>query len=313
MPEILGAKSHLFLSSEAVWGTTDAVPTWVHLPVFDYGVRFRPESRNAQPYIGLRQRKHGMPLRGMPSGPIATSLFGQKHAGAAVSLAQYLIDWAFLNPESLDLPSKSAQWTEGPNVANKIHAGLRVNTATLSGSDDGGVIDVSLDTMGKSEAPLATAQTVPVDHELLQEFLFQHATLTLAGVVTPFKSFQWQAANALEVNYLNSFSPSLITAGDRVDSLSLTLVKNSDTYDAYRRLNTPTEFTAILKLKGLLNGTGALGMNYTVCTITFNRLRYADHEDQKAFNQITKIPLSLDVLKPDSASNAITIAWTEEA
>lgn len=312
MGYILGAKSHLFLSDEAVWGTQDASPDYVHLPVSAYGVRFRPESRNSQPMIGLRQRKHGQYVRGMPSGSLQTMLYGQVNATATVSLAQYLLDWAFANPESLELPSKSAEWAEGPNEANKLHTGLRVNSATLSGSDDGG-IDLSLELMGQAEADVATAQTIPTDHEKLQEFLFHNATLTLAGSGVGMKSFQWQAANALEVNYLNSFTPSLITAGDRVDSFQCTLVKDGDTYDVYRRTQAATEVTAVLVLKGLHNGTGGVGTNYTVVTITFNRLRFVDFEDQFSFNQLTKIPLQFDVLKPDSGSNAVTIAYSEAA
>ena len=115
------------------------------------------------------------------------------------------------------------------------------------------------------------------------------------------------------MNYLNSFSPSLITAGDRQESLSLTLIKDDNTYDVYRRTQAATKVTAVLVLKGLHNGTGTALTNYTVLTLTFNRLRFVDFEDQRAFNQITKIPLTFDVLKPDSASNAVTIAYSEAA
>lgn len=312
MANILGAKSHLFLSDEAAWGTQDGTPDYVHLPVTDYGVRFRPESRNAQPYIGLRQRKHGQYLRGMPSGALSTSLFGQVNATATVSLAEYIMDWAFANPESLELPSKSAEWAEGPNEANKLHTGLRVNTATLSGDDASGIIAVNLDLMGVSEADVATAQTIPTDHEKLQEFLFHNATLTLAGSATGMKGFQWSVANALEVNYLNSFTPSLITAGDRVDTLSITLPKDGDTYDVYRRTVTATEFTAVLVLKGLHNGSGTALTDYTTITLTFNRLRYSDHEDQRTLQTLSMLPLTLEVLKPDSSSPAVTIAYDEE-
>lgn len=312
MGYILGAKSHLFLSDETVWGTQDDPPDYVHIPSVAYNVRFRPESRNAQPAIGLRQRKHGQYVRGMPSGTLQTALYGQVKTPPGHSLAQYLLDWAFANPESLELPSKSAEWAEGPNEANKLHTGLRVNSATLSG-DDSGQVGLSLELMGQAEADVVTAQTIPTDHELLQEFLFHNATLTLAGSSVGMQSFQWQANNALEVNYLNSFNPSLITAGDRVDTLQCTLVKDGDTYDVYRRTQAATEVTAVLVLKGLHNGTGGVGTNYTVVTITFNRLRFVDFEDQWAMNQLTKIPLQFDVLKPDSGSNAVTIAYSEAA
>lgn len=312
--EIHGSLSHLVLSSEAVWGETDAVPVWVHMPCDDYGVRFRPERRNAQPYVGLRQRKHGKTVKGMPSGTIQTSLYGQVDSGATVSLAQFLMDWAFGNPEEvLALPSKSAQFYEGPGVADKHHKGLRVNQATLSGSDQSGIIQLSLDVMGKSEELAASVQALPADREKLQEFEYIESTFTLAGSGVKLAAFQWQAANNLEVNYLGQATPELITAGPRVDNLQLTLVKNSDTYDAYRRSTAMNEFTAVIKIRGLHNGTGTALTDYTVCTITFNRLQYADHEDQRSFANLTKSPLQLDVLKPDDANPAVSIVWSEEA
>lgn len=312
--EIHHSLSRLALSSETVWGETDAVPVWVHMPVMDYGVRFRPERRNAQPVIGLRQRKHGKNVKGMISGPLQASLYGQVDSGATISKAQYLLDWAFLNPENiLTLPSKSAQWLEGPGVADKDHKGLRVNSATLSGSDQSGIIEVSLDLMGQSEAALASSESIPTDHEKLQEFEFCESTFTLAGAGVNLAAFQWQASNNLEVNYLGSFNPSLITAGPRVDTLQLTLVKNSATYDGYRRAAAMNEFTAVLKLRGLHNGTGTVATDYTVVTITFNRLQLADFEDQRSFETLTKSPLQLDVLKPDDANPAVSIVWSEEA
>ena len=312
--EVHGSKSYLVLAGETTWGTLDETPTWVHMPVADYGVRFRPERRNAQPFLGLRQRKHGKSVKGMPSGPLSASLYGQVDSGATKSLAEYLIEWAFGNPEEvLALPSKSAQWYEGPGVADKLHTGLRVNQATLSGSDQSGIIEVSLDLMGNDEDEEDSTETLPDDREKLQEFEFCESTFTLAGSGVNLAAFQWQASNNLEVNYLGSSRPTLITAGPRVDTLGLTLVKNSDTYDAYRRSQAMNEFTAVLKLRGLHNGTGTAMTDYTVVTITFNRLQYADHEDQRSFETLTKSPLQLDVLKPDDANAAVTIAWTEEA
>lgn len=311
--EIHSSLSHLVLSSESVWGTTDAVPVWVHMPVFDYGVRFRPERRNAQPHVGLRQRKHGKPVKGMPSGPLQAALYGEVDTGTTESLAQYLLDWAFLNPENiLTLPSKSAQWAEGPGVADKDHKGLRVNTATLSGSDQSGIIELALDLMGKSDANLSGGmESLPDDRNKLHEFEMIESTFTLAGSGVKVSQFQYQAANNLEVNYLGQSEPELITGGPRVDTLSMTLVKNSNTYDAYRRSTDMNEFTAELKLRGLHNGTGAAG-DFTVATITFNRLQYADHEDERSFENLTKSPLQFDVLKPDDSNPAVSIAYSEE-
>ena len=307
--EILGAKSYLVLETESTWGTTPG-STWVHMPVHEYSVKFRPERRNSVPFLGLRQRKHGKNFRGMPSGTLRTSLFGQVDSGASVSLAQYLLDWALANPETQTRPSKSAQWAEGPGVADKAHTGLRVNQLTLSGSEDSGFVEVALDLMGKSDAVEGSIETLPTDREKIQEMEFFDCTFALAGSSVNLASFQYVVNHNLKPYYLNSYTPTLIEPGGLVETLQFTLIKNAATYDAYRRATTATEVTGQIVCKGLHNGTGS-GSN-TIVTIDFDRLSYVNHDDQVDFNSLTKIPLQFDVLKPDSSSNGITITYSDD-
>jgi hypothetical protein len=316
MTTILGATKYLFLADEATWGVEPASPDYVPLPVTEYNVRFRPQNRQSNPYTGLYQRKHSKNFRGMPSGQLNTPLYGWKLTPPGVSLAEYLLTWAFGNHESTELPSKLAEWAEGPNVANKRHLGLRVNSATLQGNDDSGVIELSLDLMGQSEQGnnvMTTAQTLPTDRHKLVDMEFADTTFQLAGVTVQAKSFSMQVQHGLKAEYLNSFTPTLLVKSQRVVTLSMVLVKNSDTYDAFRRAATATEFTGQIAIKGLHNGTGGVGTNWTVGTLTLPRLALLDVDDQGGKEDISTQTLNMVVLKPDTASNDLSIAWTEAA
>lgn len=306
-----GIKSYLTLASETTWGTTPGSPVYYHCPVTTYGVAMKRDRRNSTPFLGLRQRKQGRSFRGLPSGTLATNLFGWKPDGNADSLAEYLITWAFANPEAVDLPSKLAEWAEGPDVANVRHNGLRVNSATIEGSADSGLVTISLELMGKTESALATAQTLPDDRESCVEMDFADCSFSLGGVAMPLRSFRWQVANNLQTTYLNSTSPGYLAAGQRVESLTFQILKAADTYTAYQRAFVERETTAQIVLKGLHNGTGGVGTNFTVGTINFARLAFVAPEDQRNVSQLIEEGLTFDVLKPDTSDDAVTIAWSE--
>lgn len=313
--EIVGFKSHLALYSESEWGTKPETPVYVHCPVDDYSVRFRPENRQSQPFVGLRQRKHNRNFRGMPSGPLSCSLYGaEAESSLNVSLAQYLLDWAFSDPETLALPSKGAQWAEGPNVANKEHNGLRVNQATLQGSSDSGVVSLALDLQGKTEATLETAQTLPVDRNKLIEFEFPDITFELGNVggalsEIAIDSFQIVRANNLQVKYLGSRNPVHITPGLCTETWQFSLVKNAATWDVVRRtLSTSAERHLRLTIKGLHNDTLASG-DYAVCQIDGRCAGYVDHEDERSIEALLMQPLQFVVLKPDDSNNGLSFQW----
>lgn len=313
--EILGAKKYLVLANETDWGVVPGSPAYVHLPVTEYNARFRPQNRQANPYIGLYQRKHSKNFRGMVSGQLNTPLYGWKTTPPGTSLAQYLLDWSFVNHESTDLPSKIAEWAEGPNVANKRHSGLRVNSATLQGSDDSGVIDLSLDLMGKAEQgvdEVPTAQTLPDDRNKLVDFEFADAVFKLNTVQIGLKSFSLQVQHGLKAEYLNAFTPSLLVKTQRILTFSFVLIKNADTWDAYRRATSATEKVGQLILKGLHNGTGATG-NWTVITIDLPRLSFLDADEQGGKEDLTNQTITTVGLKPDTTSTDLALTYSEAA
>lgn len=310
MAVIHGIKSYLVLGAESTWGTTPGSPVYYHIPVTSYGVKMNRDRRNATPFVGLMQRKHGRSFRGMPSGQLQTNLYGYKPNSNAQSIMEYLVTWAMSQPETVDKLSKFADWAEGPDVSNVRHNGLRVNGCTIEGSADSGTVLISLDLMGKTESALVTAQTLPNDRELCVEMEFSDCTFQLGGSPVSLRSFRWQAQNNLAATYLNSTAPSYLAAGQLVETLNFQLLKEADTYTAYNRAFAEQEMTGQLVLKGAHNGTGSTG-NYTVLTVDFNRLGFVAPEDTRAMNALIEEGLTFDVLKPDSSSAAKTLTYSE--
>lgn len=318
--EIHGVKDYAFLYTESTWGTKPGSPTYVYCPVDSYGVRFRPQRRNSQPFTGLRQRKHGINYRGMPSGQMVAPLYGYQPPTIGVSLAQYLVDWGFGDDTAVALSSKGAEWAEGPNTANKRHHGLCVNQATLAGDEDSGRIVLTLDLMGVDEDGqdvVTSAQAIPSNMNRLVDFEFQDLAFQLddgAGgslATKGIRSFQWSVNNNLKYDYNGGRRPSVRAAGDRVEQFQCQFIKNSDVYDTFRRTSGDTRFVASLVLKGLHNGTGTALTNYTVLTINFNSLGFIDFEDNRDRNDFARVPIQFDVLKPDTSSNGTTRTWSE--
>jgi hypothetical protein len=307
-------KSYLAIAAETTWGTTPGSPAYYHVPVTSYAVKMKRDRRKSRPFVGLLQAKHGKSFRGMPAGQVQTGMYGFKPGGSATSIMQMLVDWAMSEPETVDKMSKLAEWAEGPNVANVRHNGLRVNGWTIEGSADSGTVTISLDLMGKTEAALATAQAIPADRELCVEMEFSDCTFQLGGTPVSLRSFQWQGQNALAATYLNGTSPSFLSAGDLTETLNFTVMKPDDTWTAYNRAFTEVEMTGQIVLKGLHNGTGTMGTNYTILTIDFNRLSFiepADSSSSSSSNALIEEGLSFDVFKPDSSSAAKTLTYSE--
>jgi hypothetical protein len=327
--EIIGDLSYLVMGDEASWGVGGAgsgagygtgsggyAGTYYYIPVTNYGVRFKSENRQANPFLGIFQRANSKNWRGMPSGQMVLPLYGFQATSMGTSIMQYLMDWAFQQHETLALPSKLVQWAEGPNVANKQHNGLRVNQATFAGSADDGQVTLTLDLMGQSESgnTVVTAlPAVPNNKNKIVQCEFSDCTFKIAGSTVLLSSFQVQISNGLKVEYLNSYTPSLLLKTQRVVTVTMMPIKNSDTYDAYNRAQTMTEFTGEIDFKGLHNGTGTGGTNWTTGAMTFARLSFLNADNQGGKEDIWKQPIQMVALKPDTSTNDLAIAWSESA
>lgn len=317
MPYVIGAKSFLSLCSEDVWGSNpndasgsgSAAQGWVPVPCTQYGVRFQPQNRQGNPYLGIFQRKHNLNFRGMPSGNLVSPLYGPWPNGLGKSLAEYLMSWAFDNHESQSLPSKSAFWAEGPGVADKEHNGLRVNGATLVGSDDSGMLELTLDLMGQSESDPTSSDAIPADRRKLSDFEFPRCTFALGGAAVKLKAFTLQVQHNLQAHYLNSSTPLILEKTTRILTLQMTLAKDANTYDVYKRtVGSMTEFTGQITARGLHQGTGTSG-TFSTLQIDFPRLAFVNKEDQGGIADVLFNQLNLVCLKPDSASNDMAMTW----
>lgn len=309
--EIHGEKSYLVLVAESAWGTTPETPTWIHVPVDSYGVAMNRDRRNADSFLGIRQKKHGRSFRGMPAGPLVLPFYGWEPSGSADSLAKTLIEWALNNAaaNAIELPSMAIQWAEGPDVANVVHNGMRVNSLTIAGDADSGRVMLTFDLMGKTEAAVATAQTIPDDRELCVEADFSDCTFSIATVAVSLASFSITISNNLQVKYLNGTSPAFIVSPARTITVQMTRVKNSDTYGALQRAFAESEVALELVIKGKHNGTGAGGTN-NILTIAVPRAQFVNPEVARAKDLMME-PLNFQALKPDTSGLELTTTWTQ--
>lgn len=309
--EIIGARSYLALVLESTWGTLPGSPDYVHVPVSSYEAVFTPENRQSRPYTGQYQDKHSVNPKGMVLGNLVAPLCGWKESGSTTSLMQQLIDWAYLLPESRYLTSYQAEWAEGPDVANKRHAGMRVNTCQIDGSEQSNFVQISLGLMGKDEANFATAQTIPNDREDLLDCEFQDVVFTLDSVATAINAFSLSKQNGLKAVYNNARKPQLLFRTQNKDEFSFTIPKASNTYDAIRlAVGTPSTFVGSLAIKGLHNSTGSTG-SFTVATASMPRMRFVNMTDAGAMEDIRMTTVQCKLLKPDTSSHAVSWDYTE--
>lgn len=312
--EILGQLSYATLFDESTWGTTPGSPPYVYCPVSGYDVKFKADSRQANPYLGIFQRKHNKNFRGMPGGGFtlpAWSYWIDSAGGSSpdMSLTEYILSWAYDNLDSTYLTSKGCQWAEGPNVANLQHNGLRVNSCALSGSADAGVVAIALDLMGMSEATFSTAQAIPDDMEGLVDFDFADAILTVNSAVIEMENFNLGLSNGLKAKYRSSANPSLMPRTTTAIDFSWSLIKNSDTYAlALRTLATSTEYDIQLQLVGSHNGTGSSGTNTTIL-IDMPRCSLINPDDGRTKEDFTQTNIQTMVLKPDSSEDSINFTY----
>lgn len=308
---LLGAKSYLALVDESTWNTFPGSPTYVHCPVNDYGLKFVPVTRQGQSFIGLRQRKQNRLIKGSVAGTVTTPLYGWRPGALGMSLAQFEMDWGFGNHEATALPSKSAEWAIGPNVANKRHTGLRVNQATLTGSEDQGIL-LALDLLGADEVAVETAQTLPDVRNKLIEFEFEDVTFKIDTVAVPIGAFQWQVQNNLKGFYWNGRRFQALRPGDRIETFTVTPPKQTNAWQTALRANLPDEVVGQLTLKGLHNGTGTALTDWNQVVIDFPLLSLTGVDEQGGRDILTE-PITWAVLKPDTTANASAMTWSDEA
>jgi len=315
---ILNAERYLTIADEATWATLPGSPSYYHLPVFNYNVRYVANARQANPFIGTFSPKHNRLVTGHVAGTMQTALYGWIPSGQTVSLAQKMVDWGFASFSGACGPSKLAEWTVSGDVDNKRHLGLRVDSAVLKGSDSQQYVDMTLSLEGKSETVPGSAQAIPDDINKLVEFEFHDTSFYIGAdsgtlVNTPIQAFGLQRQTGLKPYWLNSLLPTYLSRSRNMINMSVVPLKTANTYDGYIRALGETDLYGRLVLKGLHNGTGTSGTNYTVITIDLPRMSLlAKNDSDDDVNGVTFETLNFMCLKPDSSTAQISITYSEE-
>lgn len=296
--------------AETTYGTKPGSPTRVLVPLEDYGVAVQQRRGQSRPRIGLRVGKHSHNTGHMLSGQISGKLTGYHPSGLSKSIAQYLMEFAFPDPDA-DLDSFGVESAQGPDVANQQHNGLVFGSFTLSGSEDDDSISFTADLMGKSEEALATAAAIPNDLEKLSQFDFSGSQLVIDGASTPteFRGLQLQNQLNTTLKYNANRTPSVVCRGEQVITFSYDIYKDDDVYHAIKRASsagTDTYQDIALTLFGRHNGSST--NTYTQLDIDMPYCHVLDVVDRIDVPTVSTI--SLQVLKPDSASEAIALTWS---
>ena len=168
-----------------------------------------------------------------------------------------------------------------------------------------------MELIGQDTVNFATANGLPANRNKLVEFLFEDLTFTLDGNVTPIGSFQWQVQRGLQPQYWDSRRPQSLPKSQWVETFSVTPPKQGHAWEDLVRDLDMQEVDAQLDLKGLHNGTGTGGTDWTTLSIAFPRLSLIDADEQEN-NGIYSEPLTFDVLKPDTTDLSSTMTWDEE-
>jgi hypothetical protein len=296
LPVIIGETRYLQLADETTWGVATGL-TFVDTPVTDYTVRYKPKNRSGQSRVGTYQEKFSTNVSGHPVGNLVTPLYYQT--------GQSLMDWGFGDIEQKFPRSKSAKWQYAGHEDDKLHSGLRVNQATLSGSESG--ISVSLELIGQTAANITGTGGPPDDRKKLSEFLFEDAVISVNGTALSVSAFSWTCQRSLDVIYNNSHSPVSLPQASHKEAFSVTPLKADASWDALRNAGGMSEHSATIVLTGLKVGTVAGG--WSTLTITLPRISLLDSDESGGRSAIMN-PLTFKVLKPDGTGNMSTMAWT---
>lgn len=310
LPVIIGETRFLQAVAETIWGTVPSSPTWIDIPVTDCTIMNKPKRRSGQARVGQYQQRYGSNSSIAPSGNIVTPLFGPHPTGLSMPLAQYMLEWGFLDQEVKFPRSKSLQYEYAAHEDDKGFSGVRVSQATVAGSESG--IVLTLDCMGATTTNFTGSAVPPDNRNKLVEFLFEDCVFSIGGTPVPISAFSWSVQRSLTPIYMNSHTPTSMPKTTWKETLTVTPLKADATYDALRDALGMTEMTGTLVMKGLHNGTGTVATNWAVVTVSYARLSLIDSGESGGIGALMN-PLTFDVLKPDTSTNASVMAWTETA
>lgn len=318
MPNIMGWQKYIVASPESAWGTYNAGAADIFLPYTEYSVQTVESYRQADLYLGVRQRRHNVKAGNIVQGNLACPLFGVHQGGK--SIAQWLIEWAVNGPATPFIDSFTIDSFEN-GVDNKRHTGLRVASMSITGDADSNAISTSLSLIGKDETggvsvvalDATTPQPVEFTFDDVKLFLqdgLEGETASTSPEEVAIRSFSLTVNNNLRPYRTNSLYPTVVVAGVRTIDFSFAILKDANTYDLLRRSSTLVNKSAQLLMKGQHLGT-ASGTK-TVVRCYLDRLNFSGATDQTALNDLVGQTASWIVLKPSTTENDIEFAFSTE-
>lgn len=309
--EILGSLSSVTCHVEGTWGTRPGSPAYFYLPVENFGIKTNNQLRSNQPYMGGRFVKHRQAFNGYPSGSIGGPLCGWYDSDLSTSLAEEIFKMAYAAVSGNESRSWGIDWAQGPDTANKSFRGMRCDQFTVTGSAQSGRVEWSMNMVGKDEATLSTAQSVPNDLEKLLDFAFPDMTLSIESSAIKISQFTLTRSLNQKVKFLNGYAPNCIKVGNIVDTLTVQFLKNASTYDAVVRAmasaGTMSTYDVDIVLLGNHNGTGT--NTNTRLALDLPRCSLDDANDVISPDDVFEQGLTFQVLKPDSSTAAVTATW----
>lgn len=323
----LGAEMSYFAYSEATWGTTPGAPDYLFLPLETWSVAHTTDRRESKPFYGIMAKKHGRRFKPRSEGSLGGGLYGDviDEGSGEMSKAEWLLTKVFGDETGPDIPSFGIMRQESITNAGKRFPGLRMNQFTLQGSADAGRVEWNASVIGLPEVQLANGgyQSVPNNLHLLSDFEYADCEFTIAEIVDGvtgsanafcFENFTWTRNLGLKPRYGScNAGPTSINRTMVDTQYNFRIEKKNNDWDTARRLMTgETEFAVVMTLKGLHSGTGGSGTEYTVVTVTLPRCQLLNPQDADTFDDVTAIDVTTEVMKPDSASAQVSIAYTEE-
>jgi hypothetical protein len=297
----VGWQNHLWVKAESTFGTGVTPTIW--LPYNSCDIRVVTEMFKANPFTGVRQRRApNQPVKKHVQGNLSGELLARQLS--TVSLAQTVVSLATNQPSGIDLDSWTMELYD-PND-QKRWTGMRSNSLTLTGTA-GGPVTFSHDLIGILEAT-TTAPSLVATTPVGKAMLMQDTTFAIDSGAYVIMAFTLTINNSLIVHHDNSIWPTVTAAGDRVWTLSFTVRKTANTYDAKRRSATVSDQTFQIVLKGDHDGTGA--NTYTTGTIDIDRMNFLDAVDQMNREGLTMAEVTYDIIKPSTTDNDVDLTWS---
>lgn len=314
----LGSLSFINVLPEETLGALPSPVVRHFIPATALGVNFVPQTRATDAFTGSVSPSHTVVTKGNPKGTLTFPLYGWQLSGQTKSLAQVILEWAIpadgYNVDTVcDLPSVRIEQAEGPGNSDRYFSGMRVGQLQIAASETDPQVKATLTLEGLDTDEISGGVTAPPDDmERLLDFDFSDVVLTIGGTETSIKGFNLNIDHKLQVTFNNARRPEAINVGSFEGKLTLDRDKTDDAWDILLHDDATHEYSIVLEMRGSHNGTGGVGTEETVCTITLARCVLMTGSTAIQRGQNNSQNLEFNILKPQSTDKEIEITFTEE-